>query len=117
MTQGGQNSQVQIDLTGAWAKQFKRLGRVEVAGYIWESVSSFGPFGVYKGDGREFAQGAIPITNSRFYASLDFNQGRGFIQVNHTESVDGQKWPAWPIRFNPPGSGGGPLILMVQPPC
>jgi len=104
-----QDERARISLKGL--DNWKRLGRVEVGGFIQEKESSMGlllgrstvEFGLYEGDGRQdVRQYPIPIDQSRFYADLDFEKGEGLISVRHTCSVDPGAgcWAAWPIAFN-----------------
>jgi RHS repeat-associated protein len=83
--------------------QLTVFGRVGVAGFIPDETSHLDPFGIvgmYRGDGRDFAYGAIPMDKSRFVVSLDFQSGIARMQVNPTHSVDGTCWSAFGIRVN-----------------
>ena len=76
--------------------------RVEVAGFIPDKESHLlpGAFGLYEGDGRSFALGAIPRDRTRFFVEIDFPTGVAKIRVNPTHSVDGNCWSAWRISVN-----------------
>lgn len=92
---------VKLSLNSEAMKPFEALGRVELAGFIPEDISQLGPYGLFKGDNRPFANGPIPVDHSRFYMSLDFAASKGYVHVNPTCPVDGPCGDAWPVSFNP----------------
>ena len=111
------DSDQDVGLGGGAFDSFKRLGRLEVAGFIPDRISHLDPtsqVGLYYGDGRSWANGPIPIDQSRFYASLDFAQGTSSIHVRHTDPVDGPCGSAWPIRFNSPSNAEWSVNLPQQ---
>jgi RHS repeat-associated protein len=97
-----------VDLSLSGVPGFlSRLGRLEVAGFIPEPTSRLGPFGLYHGDDRGFANGPIPLDRSRFFASIDFATNQSHIQTRWTDYVGGGCGSAWPISldddfFDPP---------------
>jgi hypothetical protein len=93
-----------VYIGGAWSDRFERLNRVEIAGFIPETVSHFdvtGKIGLYYGDDRDFSyDDPIPVDGSRFFMRLDFASDVGFVHVSPTHAANGACGSAWPISFN-----------------